>query len=126
MKLILTVTKWYQLDDGHFTERNRGDRIEVSDQVGEWLLRNGSAKHPEDGPEEATGEASPAGEVLDQEDHTSTEDVSADEGNTVGDDDQLDRPANAANRPTWDAYARKVGVDPTQFKSKEELMAALP
>lgn len=117
MKLILTVTKWYQLEDGHFAERKRGDLIEVSAKVGEWLLRNGSAKHPDD-------ETPDVDEESKREPDADVADIPADD--PVDEGEQLQRPVNAANRNAWDTYARKVGVDPTQFKSKEELMAALP
>lgn len=123
MKLILTVTKWYQLDNGHFTERKRGELIEVNDQVGEWLLRHGSAKHPD---EETSTTDTPVDEDPTSDTVTPDDSSDAPDDDPADKDDQPQRPANAANRPTWDAYARKVGVDPTQFKSKEELMAALP
>lgn len=127
MKLILTVDTWYQLDSGRFVKRSKGDLVEVSEQTGAWLLRVGSAKHPEESEEielSQETETSTAGEIdqaADSEDESSELTESQEEPAEV-----VDRPANAANRDTWDAYARKQGIDPSQFKQKNELIAALP
>ena len=39
--------------------------------------------------------------------------------------EDVKRPPKVANRDQWDRYARSQGVDPSKFKSKEELIAAL-
>lgn len=36
-----------------------------------------------------------------------------------------DRPAQSATRAEWDEYARSQGVDPEEYSSKEDLIAAL-
>lgn len=49
-------------------------------------------------------------------------------GFTAGDTRPLDEdevPNKSATREDWDAYAERVGVDPTQYASKEELQAAV-
>lgn len=127
MKLVLTVGTWYQLDSGRFVKRVKGDLVEVSEQTGAWLLRVGSAKHPGG---EAEAEESQEQETL------STGGVAPEPDSEVEPSEpaespespagEVARPANAANRATWDAYARKQGIDPTQFKQKDELIAALP
>ncbi|QRV71422.1 hypothetical protein clg_66 [Corynebacterium phage CL31] len=127
MKLVLTVGAWYQLDSGRFMKRVKGDLVEVSDQTGAWLLRVGSAKHPggeAEAEESQEQETLSAGGVAPEPDSGDEppEPAESPDGHT----EVVDRPANAANRDAWDAYARKVGVDPTQYKSKEELRAALP
>lgn len=127
MKLVLTVGTWYQLDSGRFVKRVKGDLVEVSEQTGAWLLRVGSAKHPggeAEAEESQEQETLAAGDVAPEPDSgDEPSDPVESQGSPAG---EVDRPANAANRATWDAYARKLGVDPTQFKQKDELIAALP
>jgi hypothetical protein len=40
-------------------------------------------------------------------------------------EEESDAPATSATRAEWDDYARSKGVDPEQFSSKDELIAAL-
>lgn len=38
--------------------------------------------------------------------------------------DQSDSPPRSATRGEWDEYATSVGVDPAEYASKDDLMAA--
>lgn len=37
----------------------------------------------------------------------------------------LERPAKSANRDDWDAYARSLDIDPDEYSSKDDLIAAV-
>lgn len=112
----INVDDWYQPAHGRRIHRRRDDLVEVDDRLIEWLLRSGIAVLPGE-PQEAEDtmqEEPPAGEGQEYSEDTPEEEK------------KTPRPLSAANRATWDAYARTQGVDPAKFKSKEELIAALP
>lgn len=48
----------------------------------------------------------------------------SEEGGSESEEDD-GRPANSATRAEWDEYARSQGVDPDQYGSKDDLIAAL-
>lgn len=99
----------------------KGDVFEAGDPQGQRLVKIGAAV--------------PAGVIAEQtvdegEDHPEDEPnldaVAPDEAPVVDETSTITRPANAHNRDKWDAYARAMKIDPTQFKTKDELIAAIP
>jgi hypothetical protein len=49
----------------------------------------------------------------------------ADDEGAEDEGEESDAPATSATRAEWDDYARSKGVDPEQFSSKDDLIAAL-
>ncbi|CAB0593810.1 hypothetical protein CIP107578_00748 [Corynebacterium diphtheriae] len=115
--VIILVTRWYQQLSDRIVLRQKGERVSVDNELVAWLEEGGIAKRVTE--EEPT------------EDHTDAH--TSEDHEATGQDDEREtepeapaRPLNAANRATWDAYARARGVDPAQYKNKDELIAALP
>lgn len=54
-----------------------------------------------------------------------TSESPAAEGESAEEEDENGKPATSATRAEWDEYARSQGVDPDQFSSKDDLIAAL-
>ncbi|CAB0706166.1 hypothetical protein ACDL59_09370 [Corynebacterium diphtheriae] len=129
--VIILVTRWYQQLSDRIVLRQKGERVSVDNELVAWLEEGGIAKRvTEEEPTEdhTDAHASEDHEATGQDDERESEDHEA-----TGQDDEREtepeapaRPLNAANRATWDAYARARGVDPAQYKNKDELIAALP
>lgn len=112
-ELKILVDRWYQQDGERRVLRQKGEIVDVTEEQAEWLEASGIAGDPSDEPEPVVDpEPDPVAEAPAEVEAEATPEV--------------ERPLNAANRAAWDAYATAVGVDPSKFKSKDELIAALP
>lgn len=128
---VVCVDDWYQIVDGRRVHRRRGDSVDISEEDFGWAVRCGIAKPvAEESQKEPQEEPQKEEPVDDEPEEGEVENPKApEEGDTSGEEskpDKPNRPPHAANRKAWDAYAKSVGVDPERFKSKEELIAALP
>lgn len=105
---------WKTREAGRWVTYAPGEALVEGHPKTDWLVRN-----------RIVVDASAAPVVVKVEDPVSAPEPHAD---VVEEDDlkgDVQRPPKVANRDRWDAYARSQGVDPSKFKSKEELIAAL-
>ena len=120
---VVCVDDWYQIVDGRRVHRRRGDSVDIPEEFFGWAVRCGIAKPvaEESQKEEPVDKTLEEGGIEKPEEHK--------EGEAGGEESEPakpNRPPHAANRKAWDAYAKSVGVNPERFKTKEELIAALP
>jgi uncharacterized sporulation protein YeaH/YhbH (DUF444 family) len=124
MRIVLIRPALKRFDSsGRIHLHRHGDVLDLDDTEAQRLLELG------------IGEP-----YAEQDDAPDTEDAGDGDDSTAGDEDTdspsdedtsdsdstSSRPSPAMNRKAWDDYARSVGVDPSKFKSKPELIAALP
>ena len=105
---------WKTREGGRWVSYTPGDELPEGHPKTDWLVKNRIVVDPD---------AAPV--VVKVEDPVAAPEPHAD---AVEEDDlkeDVPRPPKVANRDKWDAYARSQGVDPSKFKSKEELIAAL-
>lgn len=105
---------WKTRERGRWVSYTPGDELPEDHPKLDWLVRNRIVVDPADATvkvvvEEPVAEPQPHADAPDEED-------------LKGD---VKRPPKVANRDRWDAYARSQGVDPSKFKSKDDLIAAL-
>lgn len=114
MRIVLTSKLFQRRDDqGRLVGHHRGDVLDLDDAEALRLVSLDIAVDEADAPT-ITATPEPVPQVPSAEP----------EATPVA--DGPDRPSPAMNREKWDAYARAVGVDPSKFKTKQELIAALP
>ncbi|OLT54840.1 hypothetical protein BJF89_00995 [Corynebacterium sp. CNJ-954] len=123
MRIVLTRPALKRRDSsGRIHIHQHGDILNLDDTEAQRLLELSIAEpyaEQDDAPNTDAADNSTA----DDEDTDSPSDEDED---TSDSDSTSSRPSPAMNRKAWDDYARSVGVDPTKFKSKPELIAALP
>lgn len=105
---------WKTSEGGRRVSYRPGDELPEGHPREEWLRKYRIVVDTADAPvvvtvEEPVAEPEPHADAPDEEDLK----------------DDVKRPPRAATRERWEAYARSQGVDPSKFKSKEELIAAL-
>ncbi|WP_417287116.1 hypothetical protein [Corynebacterium variabile] len=114
MKIVLASAQFQRRGSrGEMLTHRRGDLIDLADDEANRLVTLGIAVGENDAPPEEIPSAVPPAAP-----------APVSEPESTGDGPK--RPSPAMNREKWDAYARAVGVDPGKFKSKQELIAALP
>lgn len=116
MKVQLIADRFRKRVNGDYAYFFKGNLIEVDEVEAKRLLKSGAVIIPGAEQNDATEVDEPVTEQVAE--HTAEATDAQPEG--------LARPANAANREKWDAYARAQKIDPTQFKTKDELIAAIP
>lgn len=110
-----------RVGDNDYEYFTKGDVFTVDEAKGAHLIKIGAAV-----PADVITEQ-PVDEGEDHpEDEPNLDAVAPDEAPVVDETSTITRPANAHNRDKWDAYARAMKIDPTQFKTKDELIAAIP
>lgn len=105
---------WKTREDDRWVSYKPGDALPEDHPKLDWLVKNRIVLDPDTEPVKVTVEQP----VAAPEPHADA----PDEEDLRGD---VKRPPKVANRDRWDAYARSQGVDPSKFKSKDELIAAL-
>ena len=105
---------WKTREGGRWVTYAPGDALPENHPRHDWLVKNRIVLDPDAEPVKVTVEKP----VAAPEPHADA----PDEEDLKGD---VKRPPKVANRDRWDEYARAQGVDPSKFKSKEELIAAL-
>lgn len=126
---LILKTIWFEKKGNAYVRHDPGTVLEVEEAVADWLLRNGSADyaHSSQASEDDVDAEVQAPDTGDTDGDGEDNNQGDDEiGDAETDDSDPERPLNTAKRELWDAYALKKNVDPTKFKSKEELIAALP
>lgn len=110
VKILVDV--WHQIVDGRRVRRSKGDVVDISDEDQcQWLVSAGIAT-PDTGAAASVSNASAKAPA-------------AATAPTKTKPKPVEKPLNTQARAAWDKYARAVGVDPTKFKTKAELQAAL-
>lgn len=105
---------WKTREGGRWVAYRPGDELPEGHPKTDWLTKNRIVIDPAAAPVVVKVEA-PVAEPQPHADAVEEDDLKGD----------VQRPPKVANRDRWDAYARSQGVDPSKFKSKEELIAAL-
>lgn len=96
----------------------KGDVFEAGESQGQRLVKIGAAV--------VDGGVSPQVDELTEAPTVGSAEPAVIEMGPDKPESSVNRPPNAANRESWDNYARAMRVDPSAFKSKEELIAAIP
>lgn len=110
VKILVDV--WHQIVDGRRVRRSKGDIVDISDEDQcQWLVSAGIA----------TQDTGGAASVSD----ASAKAPAASNAPAKAKPNPVEKPLNTQARAAWDKYARAVGVDPTKFKTKADLQAAL-
>ncbi|MGN0097221.1 MAG: hypothetical protein ACI38U_14305 [Corynebacterium sp.] len=124
MRIVLTRPAFKRFDSsGRIHLHRHGDVLDLDDTEAQRLLELGIGE-PYAEQDDAPEDSDDADDSTDQDD---VADAGSDEDEDAVDSDSTStRPSPAMNRKAWDDYARSVGVDPSKFKSKPELIAALP
>ena len=105
---------WKTREGGRWVAYRPGDALPEGHPKTDWLTKNRIVIDAAATPVVAKVET-PVAEPQPHADAVEEDDLKAD----------VPRPPKVANRDRWDAYARSQGVDPSKFKSKEDLIAAL-
>lgn len=105
---------WKTREGGRWVTYSPGDELPDGHEREAWLVKNRIVIDPDATPvvvkvETPVTEPQPHADAVEEDDLK----------------DDVQRPPKVANRDRWDAYARSQGVDPSKFKSKEDLIAAL-
>ena len=105
---------WKTREGGRWVAYRPGDALPEGHPKTDWLVKNRIVIDPDATPvvvkvETPVAEPQPHADAVEEDDLK----------------DDVQRPPKVANRDRWDAYARSQGVDPSKFKSKEDLIAAL-
>lgn len=135
MKVRLISTRWDQRTPKGVVRRRRGDQFSVKDDVAEWLIRSGAAepatrqsaaesREPQasaaDAPEDVIGdlveEQDPAdADLPDTEGDADADASDEDEGET-----DPERPAQAAPKAQWVAYAVARGIPAKEAEAMDK------
>ena len=112
MRVRLLVGRWDQRSADGYVRRRRGDVVDVDEDVGEWLVKSGAGV-------EADADAEEPREQPAREPEAAAPEAASDAG--VG-----ERPARAASKADWVAYAVSLGMDADEASelSKQQLIAA--
>ncbi|MCT1710713.1 hypothetical protein M3B38_01755 [Dietzia cinnamea] len=139
MKVRLLSTRWDQRTPKGIVRRRRGDQFSVKDEVAEWLIRSGaaepSARQSSAESREPQAAASAAaddviGDLVDEQDPADADlpdtegDADADAAADASEEDEgetdPERPAQAAPKAQWVAYAVSRGIPAKEAESMDK------
>ena len=134
MKVRLLSARWDQRTPKGIVRRRRGDQFSVKDEVAEWLIRSGAAepstRQSAAEPREPQAAASAAtddviGDLVDEQDPADADlpDTDADDSDASDDEEgetEPERPAQAAPKAQWVAYAVSRGIPAKEAESMDK------
>jgi len=134
MKVRLISTRWDQRTPKGVVRRRRGDQFSVKDDVAEWLIRSGAAEPATRQSATESREAqSPAaaedviGDLVEEQEPADADlpdtDADADDSDASDDEEgetEPERPAQAAPKAQWVAYAVSRGIPAKEAEAMDK------